>query len=163
MHRDDDAEIIAAARVGFLDEAADMLQQFEQALLVMETDPADAENLNAAFRAAHTIKGTSGLFGFDAVVLFTHDVETLLEDPRSGPLPFEPTLGMPVGGEKPGHLTQEGSKRPLTTVPGQPAAGPGPEHLRMLQRVAAKRNEHDRRGDPEQETILDHPPPGGPS
>jgi chemotaxis protein histidine kinase CheA len=59
MHRDDDAEIIAAARVGFLDEAADMLQQFEQALLVMETDPADAENLNAAFRAAHTIKGTA--------------------------------------------------------------------------------------------------------
>ena len=32
----DDAEIIAAARAGFLDEAADMLLQFEQALLVME-------------------------------------------------------------------------------------------------------------------------------
>ena len=87
MHRDDDAEIIAAARVGFLDEAADMLQQFEQALLVMETDPADAENLNAAFRAAHTIKGTAGLFGCDAVVLFTHEVETLLEGLRSGALP----------------------------------------------------------------------------
>ncbi len=87
MHRDDDAEIIAAARVGFLDEAADMLQQFEQALLVMETDPADAENLNAAFRAAHTIKGTAGLFGCDAVVLFTHEVETLLEGLRSGSLP----------------------------------------------------------------------------
>ncbi|GCL63650.1 chemotaxis protein CheA [Pseudaquabacterium pictum] len=86
MHRDDDAEIIAAARVGFLDEAADMLQQFEQALLVMETDPADAENLNAAFRAAHTIKGTAGLFGCDAVVLFTHEVETLLEGLRSGTL-----------------------------------------------------------------------------
>ena len=63
MHRDDDAEIIAAARVGFLDEAADLLLQFEQALLVMETTPDDAENLNAAFRAAHTIKGTAGLFG----------------------------------------------------------------------------------------------------
>jgi two-component system, chemotaxis family, sensor kinase CheA len=87
MHRDDDAEIIAAARVGFLDEAADMLQQFEQALLVMETDPADAENLNAAFRAAHTIKGTAGLFGCDAVVVFTHEVETLLEGLRAGTLP----------------------------------------------------------------------------
>ena len=61
-----------------------MLQQFEQALLVMETDPADAENLNAAFRAAHTIKGTAGLFGCDAVVVFTHEVETLLEGLRSG-------------------------------------------------------------------------------
>ena len=86
MHRDDDAEIIAAARVGFLDEAADMLQMFEQALLVMETTPDDAENLNAAFRAAHTIKGTAGLFGCDAVVLFTHEVETLLEGLRSGTL-----------------------------------------------------------------------------
>lgn len=86
MHRDDDAEIIAAARVGFLDEAADMLQQFEQALLVMETTPDDAENLNAAFRAAHTIKGTAGLFGCDAVVVFTHEVETLLEGLRSGQL-----------------------------------------------------------------------------
>ena len=86
MHRDDDAEIIAAARVGFLDEAADMLQQFEQALLVMETAPDDSENLNAAFRAAHTIKGTAGLFGCDAVVVFTHEVETLLEGLRSGQL-----------------------------------------------------------------------------
>jgi two-component system, chemotaxis family, sensor kinase CheA len=86
MSNYDDAEIIAAARVGFLDEAADMLQQFEQALLVMETTPGDAENLNAAFRAAHTIKGTAGLFGCDAVVAFTHEVETLMEALRSGKL-----------------------------------------------------------------------------
>jgi len=84
MHRDDDAEIIAAARVGFLDEATDMLLQFEQALLVMESTPDDAENLNTAFRAAHTIKGTAGLFGCDAVVVFTHEVESLLEGLRSG-------------------------------------------------------------------------------
>jgi two-component system chemotaxis sensor kinase CheA len=72
---DDDADIIAAARAGFLDEATDMLQQFEQALLIMETSPDDAENLNAAFRAAHTIKGTSGLFGYDDVAGHTH-IET---------------------------------------------------------------------------------------
>jgi len=83
---EDDAEIIAAARAGFLDEAADMLQQFEQALLVMESTPDDAENLNAAFRAAHTIKGTAGLFGCDAVVDFTHEVEGLMEALRSGQL-----------------------------------------------------------------------------
>jgi two-component system, chemotaxis family, sensor kinase CheA len=86
MNRDDDAEILAAARAGFLDEANDMLAQFEQALLVMETAPDDAENMNAAFRAAHTIKGTAGLFGCDAVVSFTHEVETLLEALRSGKL-----------------------------------------------------------------------------
>jgi two-component system chemotaxis sensor kinase CheA len=86
MTRDDDDEIIAAARAGFLDEAQDMLRQFEAALLVMETAPDDQENLNAAFRAAHTIKGTAGLFGFEAVVAFTHDAETLLEGLRSGKL-----------------------------------------------------------------------------
>ncbi len=86
MGMDDDAEVIAAARAGFLDEAADMLPQFEAALLVMESDPGNAENLNAAFRAAHTIKGTAGLFGCDAVVSFTHEVETLMEALRSGDL-----------------------------------------------------------------------------
>ena len=86
MALDDDADIIAAARAGFLDEAADMLQQFEHALLVMEGAPDDAENLNAAFRAAHTIKGTAGLFGCDAVVSFTHEVETLMDALRSGEL-----------------------------------------------------------------------------
>lgn len=86
MTMDDDAEILAAARAGFLDEASDMLSQFEHALLVMETAPDDAENLNAAFRAAHTIKGTAGMFGCEAVVTFTHEVETLLESLRSGKL-----------------------------------------------------------------------------
>jgi two-component system chemotaxis sensor kinase CheA len=84
MTRDDDEEILAAARVGFLDEATEMLRQFEESLLVLETQPGDAEHLNAAFRAAHTIKGTAGLFGFDAVVAFTHDAETLLEALRAG-------------------------------------------------------------------------------
>lgn len=92
MSMDDDAEILAAVREGFLDEAADMLRQFEQALLVMETDPSDRENLNAAFRAAHTIKGTAGLFGCEAVVAFTHEVETLMEALRAGELAVDETI-----------------------------------------------------------------------
>jgi len=79
-----DEEIIAAARAGFLDEAREMLHQFEAALLALDDDPEDQETLNSAFRAAHTIKGTAGLFGCDRVVAFTHDVETLLEAVRSG-------------------------------------------------------------------------------
>ncbi len=95
MKRDDDDEILAIARVGFLDEAQDMLRQFEQALLVMETAPEDHENLNAAFRAAHTIKGTAGLFGFEAVVAFTHDAETLLEGLRSAKMVVsEPVIAL---------------------------------------------------------------------
>ncbi|MBH9579633.1 chemotaxis protein CheA [Inhella proteolytica] len=83
MH-DDDAEILAIARAGFLEEAQEMLHQYEAALLVLENDPQNAEQLNAAFRAAHTIKGGAGMFGFDDVVRFTHVAETLLDALREG-------------------------------------------------------------------------------
>ncbi|MEK8086324.1 chemotaxis protein CheA [Aquabacterium sp. A3] len=89
---DEDAEIIAAAREGFMEEASDMLRQFEQALLTLENTPDDTEMLNAAFRAAHTIKGTAGLFGFTHVVSFTHGVESVMDDLRSGSLPLSADL-----------------------------------------------------------------------
>ncbi|MCK6426716.1 MAG: chemotaxis protein CheA [Burkholderiaceae bacterium] len=91
-HRQDDDEILAAARAGFLEEADELLAQFEQCLLGLESDPQDAEIINAAFRAAHTIKGTAGLFGCDAVVGFTHEVETLLEAVRAGRLAVDEPL-----------------------------------------------------------------------
>ncbi|PXW95501.1 two-component system chemotaxis sensor kinase CheA [Sphaerotilus hippei] len=87
MNSDD--EILAIARAGFLDEARDMLSQFEESLLTMEEDPQDQEAINCAFRAAHTIKGTAGLFGFDAVVSFTHEVESALDDLREGALQID--------------------------------------------------------------------------
>jgi two-component system chemotaxis sensor kinase CheA len=38
--------------------------------------PDDRELLDALFRCAHTVKGSAGIFGLDAVVAFTHHVET---------------------------------------------------------------------------------------
>lgn len=86
MNSDD--EILAVAREGFLDEAKEMLSQFEAALLAMERDPLDADAVNRAFRAAHTIKGAASLFGFAAVAAFTHEVESVLECMRAGELPL---------------------------------------------------------------------------
>jgi len=83
-----DDDILAVARDGYLDEARENLQQFEQALLAMEADPGNTEAVNGAFRAAHTIKGGAGMFGFDAVVTFTHEVESLLDDIREGSTPL---------------------------------------------------------------------------
>jgi two-component system, chemotaxis family, sensor kinase CheA len=80
----DDQEIIEAARAGFIEEADEMLCQFESALLQLESDPSDTELLNSAFRAAHTIKGTAGIFGYVNVVSFTHEVETLMDQLRIG-------------------------------------------------------------------------------
>lgn len=79
-----DAEIIAAARAGFMDEALDNLRQLEQDLLQMEQDPGDQEAVHGAFRAAHTLKGAAGMFGLDAIVRLTHALESTLDALRDG-------------------------------------------------------------------------------
>ncbi len=58
----------------------------EAGLLNLDSD--DAETINAIFRAAHSIKGGSGTFGFNGITEFTHVVETLLDEVRSGRRPF---------------------------------------------------------------------------
>lgn len=71
-----------SAKQGFLVEVDELLSDMEDALLHLETSPDDMEAINAVFRAAHTIKGTSGIFGFDDVVTFTHVAESLLDKIR---------------------------------------------------------------------------------
>ena len=63
----------------FIVESRELLQQMEEALLEMEHGTDDPDTLNAIFRAAHTIKGSAGLFGLDDIVAFTHNVESLLD------------------------------------------------------------------------------------
>jgi len=70
----------------FIVEARELLEQMEDALLRVEQVPDDAETINAIFRAAHTIKGSAGLFGLDHVVEFTHVAENVLDKVRSGKL-----------------------------------------------------------------------------
>ena len=111
----DDDDIIAAAREGFLEEAQDNLRQFEQGLLAMEQDPGDAEAVNSAFRAAHTIKGGAGLFGFQAVVGFTHEVESVLDRMRDGLLAVtEPGMALLLQGrdqmERLVHAVRDGTE-----------------------------------------------------
>ncbi|HUB13417.1 MAG TPA: chemotaxis protein CheA [Acetobacteraceae bacterium] len=65
-------------------EAAELLEQLEQALLDLERRPNDADLVNTAFRALHTIKGSGAMFGFDAVAAFTHHVETAFDRVRNG-------------------------------------------------------------------------------
>jgi two-component system chemotaxis sensor kinase CheA len=65
-------------------EAAELLDQLEHALLDLEHAPADADLVNTAFRALHTIKGSGAMFGFDRVAGFTHHVETAFDLVRKG-------------------------------------------------------------------------------
>lgn len=70
----------------FRQECQELLEDMEAALLALEEQPVDHEHINSVFRSAHTIKGTAGIFGFDDVQSFTHRVENLLEEVRSGSL-----------------------------------------------------------------------------
>lgn len=68
----------------FLEEARELLSQMEDILLRLEEDITAArhDDINAMFRAAHTVKGSAGLFGLDEIVDFGHEVETLLDQVR---------------------------------------------------------------------------------
>lgn len=65
-------------------ESRELLESMEDALLRVEQSPEDEDLINAIFRAAHTIKGSAGLFGLDYVVSFTHNAENVLDHVRSG-------------------------------------------------------------------------------
>jgi two-component system chemotaxis sensor kinase CheA len=68
----------------FLEEADELLEAFESALLALESAPADREPLGAAFRAAHTLKGNSAMLGFERIAEVTHALEDLLVRLRDG-------------------------------------------------------------------------------
>ena len=68
----------------FFEESFEGLELMEAALLDLDVDNPDSEQINAIFRAAHSIKGGSGTFGFVQVSEFTHILETLLDKVRDG-------------------------------------------------------------------------------
>ncbi len=70
----------------FFDESQEHLDEMEHLLLELDTENPDAEELNSIFRAAHSIKGGSGIFGFDALGSVTHIMESLLDSVRQGKL-----------------------------------------------------------------------------
>ena len=76
----------------FFDEAAEHLAVVEEGLLELEQHPEDLDLLNKIFRSAHSIKGTAGMFGFNAVAQFTHKMETLLDLLRNGQKAVSPSI-----------------------------------------------------------------------
>ena len=63
----------------FFEETAEHLAGMEKLLLALDVSHPDMDNLNAIFRAAHSIKGGAGTFGFDDMTEVTHILETLLD------------------------------------------------------------------------------------
>ncbi len=80
------------AQQTFIVEAREQLQAMEESLLQLETDPGDDDAIGAIFRAAHTIKGSAGLFGLEPIVSFTHIVEDVLDRLRNGSVEVDASL-----------------------------------------------------------------------
>jgi len=76
----------------FIAEARELLEQMEESLLRIEQSPDDPDLIAAIFRAAHTIKGSAGLFGLDRMVSFTHVAESVLDKVRNRELRIESEL-----------------------------------------------------------------------
>jgi len=75
---------MSAPEETFKQECDDLLMTMEDVLLQMEKEPQNPDFIASIFRSMHTIKGTSGVFGFDDVVSFTHIMESLLDKMRDG-------------------------------------------------------------------------------
>ena len=79
--------IIDNHQKAFIEEATELLSELEQTLLDLEVNREDKDLIGKVFRALHTIKGSSGMFGFDEMAHFTHDIENVYDLIRNGELP----------------------------------------------------------------------------
>jgi len=76
----------------FFEECAEHLAEVEQILISLGDRQPDHEELNAIFRAAHSIKGGAGIFGFDDMTVVTHVMESLLDRLRKNEMPFSAAM-----------------------------------------------------------------------
>lgn len=81
--------ILQKFKLVFLEEASGLLDQLEKDLLDLEAAPDDKDLIESAFRAMHTIKGVSGMYGFDHVSEFTHNLESLYQAIRDKTMRFD--------------------------------------------------------------------------
>lgn len=76
----------------FLVEAFELIEQLDQNLVELESNPDDLELLNSIFRVAHTIKGSSSFLNFDVLTGLTHHMEDVLNKARHGDLKLTPEV-----------------------------------------------------------------------
>src|SRR3954451_722324 len=74
----------------FFDEAQELLQGLEAALMDLEARKDDRAHLDRTFRAAHSLKGAAGMVGQATIADFTHRIEAVLDRIRNGQLDVRP-------------------------------------------------------------------------
>lgn len=104
----------------FVQESREQLADMERLLLQLEQEPGNRDDLDAIFRAAHTVKGGAGVVECDFIVLFAHEMEGALDRVRNGEVTVTSELASVLLASC-DHLLQ------LLDVLGQGQAGPSPE------------------------------------
>ncbi|MBT5772968.1 MAG: chemotaxis protein CheA [Dehalococcoidia bacterium] len=86
------AEVSADDLKVFLQEADGLIELLDEDLVQLEQEAGNEELLQEIFRAAHTLKGSSGMLGFDDMAHLTHAMEDVLDRVRKGSLAISPEL-----------------------------------------------------------------------
>ncbi|CAO3416809.1 chemotaxis protein CheA [Azospirillum doebereinerae] len=76
----------------YFDESAELLAVAEAGLLRLAPGDVDMDEVNAIFRAVHSIKGGGGAFGFSELVAFAHEFETVMDGVRNATIPITTAL-----------------------------------------------------------------------
>jgi two-component system chemotaxis sensor kinase CheA len=76
----------------FKEEAAELINHLETALLALEETPEDNEQISLIFRVMHSLKGNGAMFGYDNISRFTHDLETIYDLVKTGKLKMSKDL-----------------------------------------------------------------------
>ncbi|WP_299551162.1 chemotaxis protein CheA [uncultured Tateyamaria sp.] len=83
---------MAEIRASFFVECEELLEALQDGLRELDEGTDDGETIHVVFRAVHSIKGGAGAFGFESMVQFAHQYETVLHAVRSGEIAIEPDL-----------------------------------------------------------------------
>lgn len=67
----------------FIEESREHLNNLNQFLLKLESDPDNSDYINEIFRSCHTIKGMAGTMGFERISVITHEMENVLQKARN--------------------------------------------------------------------------------
>ena len=126
----EDAELLRE----FLTESLELLQQIEQGLIVLESNPADAGTINAIFRAFHTFKGGAGFLHLGSMQNLAHDLETLLDAVRKSELTINSEIIdlILAGADALKHFTQEIGAQIQGHNAGQPIVVPTTDLIRRV-------------------------------
>nr|WP_267507697.1 chemotaxis protein CheA [Borreliella afzelii] len=83
----DSSDVIDKFKNSFKEESIENVSDIEQALLNLEVS-SDQDIINSIFRNLHTIKGSSGMFGFNFTASLVHEIETVLDVAKDGRATF---------------------------------------------------------------------------